>query len=171
MDTGKIKELIEAFYNGDTTADEEQLLFDYFNSDSVAEELLDEQKIFLQMYRADDIEVPARLEAKLSNLIDDLSRQEEKVVETKKRNLWRWAGSIAAGIAILVFAGIHFNNTQPTVNTTMANLSVEDQQKMEEAEKALLLLSSNFNKGVGQLSVVSENIDKTNEILNKALGQ
>lgn len=171
MDISKIKELIEAFYNGDTSAEEEQLLFDYFDSNNVAEELLDEQKIFLQMYNADDIEVPLALEAKLTDLVDELASQEEKRTVPNKRNLWMWAGSVAAGIAILIFAGIHFNNEQPSVNSTVASISVEDQKKIEEAEKALLLLSSNFNKGVDQLSIVSTSLDKTNETLNKALRQ
>lgn len=171
MDTGKIKKLIEAFYNGDTTAEEEQLLFDYFDGDNVAEELLNEQKIFHQMQNADNIEVPSELEAKLINLIDDLASNEENKKTARTRKLWTWVGSIAAGIAILIFAGIHFNNDQPTINPTMANISKEDQRKIEEAEKALLLLSSNFNKGVDQLSLVSTNLDKTNEILNKTLKQ
>lgn len=171
MDTSEVKKLIEAFYNGETTLEEENLLYDYFKGDNIANELLDEQQIFLEMYNSEEVEVPKDLEMKLTNLIDDLASKEENIKTSKKRNLFVWATSIAAGIAILIFAGIHFNNQQPSVQPTMANVSAEEQLKIEEAQKALLLLSSNFNKGVNQLSVVSTSIDKTNEVLSRTLDQ
>lgn len=173
MDTSEIKKLIEAFYNGNTTAEEEQTLLDYFKGENVAEELLNEKKIFLQMNETDNIDIPVGLENKLSNLIDKLATEEKKASQPKKRNLWTWAGSVAAGVAILLFAGIHFSKQHETVMPmpTVTNINAEDQYKMEEAQKALLLISSNFNKGVDQLSAVSTNLDKTNEILNKTLGQ
>jgi hypothetical protein len=36
-----------------------------------------------------------------------------------------------------------------------------------EAQKALLLVSRNFNKGLNQLAMVSQELDKSNQILNK----
>lgn len=171
MDTGEIKKLIEAFYNGNTTAEEEQTLLDYFKGENVAEELLNEKKIFLEMNETDNIEIPVGLEDKLSNLIDKLATEEEEASKPRKKSLWTWAGSVAAGVAILIFAGIHFTKQHETVMPIVTQVNAEDQYKIEEAQKALLLISSNFNKGVDQLSVVSTSLDKTNEILNKTLGQ
>jgi len=171
MDTGEIKKLIEAFYNGETSAEEEQILFDYFDGENVAEELLDERKIFLQMNEKDNIDIPSGLEARLDSLIDELARAEETKKQPKKKQLWAWAGSVAAGIALLIFAGIHFSKEQNPVIPTVTVAETEDQQKIEEAQKALLLLSSNFNKGVDQLSLVSTNLDKANDILNKTFNR
>lgn len=171
MDTSEIKKLIEAFYNGETTADEEQILFDYFNSDNVAEDLVDEKIIFLQMNDKDDIHIPPTLESKLDSLIDELAHKDELRKQSKKKYLWIQASSIAAGLALLIFAGIHFTREQNEVKPSIANVELDDQKKIEEAQKALLLLSSNFNKGVTQLSVVSTNLDKANEILDKTFNR
>ena len=40
MKTSEIKKLVEAFYNGETTIEEEKLLLSYFQGEDVAEELL-----------------------------------------------------------------------------------------------------------------------------------
>lgn len=172
MDTSEIKRLIEAFYNGETSADEEQILFDYFNSTDVAEDLTGEKNIFLQMNEKDNIYVPATLESRLDNLIDELVHKEELEKQSKKKYLWIQAGSIAAGIALLIFAGIHFTGGQNNVKPTLANnVELDDQQKIEEAQKALILLSSNFNKGMNQVSMVSTNLDKANEILDRTFNR
>lgn len=172
MDTGEIKKLIEAFYNGETTAEEEQILFDYFNSDNVADDLKDEKTIFRQMNETDNIDIPPMLESKLNNIIDELARKDGAKKKTNKIRLWAGAGSIAAGLALLIFAGIHFSKEQYNVMPATSTYSqAEDQKKIEEAQKALLLLSSNFNKGMDQLDVVSTNLDKANEILDKTLNR
>jgi len=176
MSTDNIKKQIEAFYNGETTPEEEQILFGYFSGKDVAEELFDEKKLFLKMYEAADFpDVPPMLASKLSNLIDELSLKEEVKAVTiqpqqNKRKLWLWAGSAAAaGIALLVSVGISFNDKPSIIDTQTATITAEDQQKIKEAQEALLLLSSNFNKGMDQLAVVSQNLDKTNDILTKTL--
>lgn len=183
MNTSKIKILLEAFYNGETNAEEEQILLAYFKGADVDKELIDEKDIFLVMYQPEPIEVPSSLEEKLNFLIDDLAAKEctleKKAPQNKKRKL-TWIGSIAAGIAILVSVSLFFNN-KPTVtgdptiaqqkNADISNLSEADKKALKEAEDAIVLLSSKFNKGVNQLAVVSSNIDKTNEILNKSFNR
>lgn len=172
MDTSEIKKLIEAFYNGETSTEEEQKLSDYFNGDNIDKELQDEGKLFLDMYKKEPIETPSMLEQKLGNLIDELSQQEKAKNKPNKTRLWARIGSIAAGLALLISVGIYMNKEKTTTtpdNPNLANteISEEDRQKMKEAQDALLLLSSNFNKGVKQLASVSDNLDKTNDILNK----
>lgn len=173
MDASEIKRLIEAFYNGETSADEEQILFDYFNSTDVAEDLTDEKNIFLQMHEKDNIHIPASLESRLDNLIDELAHKEELKKQSKLKHLWIQAGSIAAGIVLLIFAGIHFTGEQNNVKPALSshNIELDDQQKIEEAQKALILLSSNFNKGMSQVSMVSTNLDKANEILDRTFNR
>lgn len=181
MNTDNIKKLIEAFYNGETTAEEEQILKDYFNGDNIAEELEEEKDIFVQLYDAKPIEVPSTLKPRLENLIDDLAAQEKEEVvisepKQSKRHLMRWIGSIAAGVAILISAGIYFkgkSNINPSINeyTQMKDTYSDPEEAYKEAQKALALVSSNFNKGVSQVNVVSESLDKTNEILNKTFNR
>lgn len=181
MNTNEIKKLLDTFYNGETNSEEEQILKDYFNGENVAEELMDEKEIFLGMYQADQVEVPSSLESKLNNLIDELEEKETKEIKPQqsKRRLMTWVGSAAASVAILISVGLYLNNRPETVDTPLAHqqdgdqqqLSEEDKKAVQEAEEALMLLSSKFNKGVKQMAVVSDNIEKTNEILNKTFNR
>ncbi|WP_029904271.1 hypothetical protein [Prevotella sp. 10(H)] len=178
MKTEEIYRLLDAFYNGETTVEEEQRLLDYFSSKEISGELLEEKEVFLRMYQAEDIEVPVGLESKLENLIDNLAKEEGPKVETKpqpaRKRLVLWIGSAAATIAILVSVTFYLNNKPEISNPPIAqgqNLSEADMQTLKEAQDALILLSSNFNKGMEQLGVVSSNLDKTNEILNKTLNR
>ena len=178
MNTDEIKKLLDAFYNGETSAEEEKKLFDYLNSNDVDKDLEKEKELFLQMHQPEPIPVPHNLEAKLENLIDNLAEKEQKKSNRKKLVL-TWALSAAACIAILFSAGLFIMKQQPTTEPVTAqhdseqadSLEADEKKALEEGEKALLLLSQNFNKGVKQASKASENIDKANEILNRTLNR
>lgn len=181
MKTDEIRLLIEAFYNGETNAEEELILLDYFSSDDIAEELLDEKAPFFEIYRKEPIDVPSDLEFKLERLIDELDSKEkiQKNASTLKiKRVIGWTASAAACIAILISVAFYFNQkpdiTDPSIAGTperIETLSSQDKENLKEAEEALILLSSKFNKGVDQLAVVSTNLDKTNELLNKTFGR
>lgn len=179
MGINEIKRLLEAFYNAETTPEEEKILLDYFKGSDVAGELIEEKELFIRLYEeSQEVSIPAGLENRLENLIDELDAKESATRtaiagQSNRRQLWKWAGSVAAGVAILVSAGLYFNSdtgiTPPPFSAEGQTdmLSEADAQKVKEAQDALVLLSTKFNKGVDQLAVVSTNIEKTNQILNK----
>lgn len=180
MNIEGIKILIEAFYNGETSAAEEQELLHYFEGDNITEELVEEREIFLQLSKAHPIEVPVGLELKLNDLIDTLAENEsvsiapQKVKKLSTQQLWLRIGGVAASVAILFSIGLYIGSEErvgtPSELTQELQLkdSFEDPtEAYKEAEKALLLVSSNLNKGVNQISVISDHIDKTNTILDK----
>lgn len=172
MNINEIKKLIESFYAGETSLSEELLLFNYFSNENVAEELVEEKEMFLQLYEPDPVDVPKSLAHNLESLIDELAEKEPKKKSPAKRIvLW---SSVAASIAIVVSAGIYMNNlsiqgdNSMLVNKQQGNNSQEvtDAEYME-AENAMRLLSYNFNKGMQQLDDMHENLEKTNRILNE----
>ncbi|WP_165020748.1 hypothetical protein [Dysgonomonas sp. ZJ279] len=182
MKTDEIKILLDAFYNGETSHEEELILLRYFESENVSEELLGEKEIFLQLFQSEEnIEVPPTLESKLENLIDSLAERDEKKRSRNRKHLWIWAVSAAACIAILFSVGLYFNN-RPHESSILAGNEFQEKQELKdtftdpdqakkEAEKALLLVAANLNKGMNQLELVSNNIDKTNEILDKTFNR
>ena len=175
MSNNDIKKLIDAFYNGETNKEEEQTLRNYFNSNDVTDELQNEKTLFLQLYENDALEVPPTLEKKLSKTIDRLERQEKEQFIRRKtlKKLWIQAVSVAAGVALLISIGLFSNREkiENHVDTAFTQLSDEDQQKIREAEEALLLLSSAFSKGIEQMAVVSANLDKAITILNNSINR
>ncbi len=174
FDIHEIKKLITAFYNGETTEAEEQQLFHYFNSKDAAQELKTEQRLFLQFYDSADIEMPFSFEKKLSTLIDELAEKDVQNSKNRKKSLWIWISSSAACIAVLFTIGWHLH-TPPVAPKVLSQKHVlkdtytNPQQAYAEAEKALTMVSKNFNKGMDQLNMASSQIEKTNQKVKKIM--
>jgi len=178
MKVDDIKRFLDAYYDGSSTPEQEEILMQYFSGDDVADELLAEKEMFLEMQEIDGgIDIPSGFEDKIVNLVDDLAKQEDRVEASpvqKRRSILLWFVSAAACIALIVSAGLYFNRQPLGQGSVLAHTNLKDTYTdpdvaYEEARKALLLVSGNLNKGMDQLSTVQENIDKSNEILNRSL--
>jgi hypothetical protein len=119
----------------------------------------------------DQIEIPADLESRLGALIDDLA-EKEKQSTRKVRQMWLWTAGIAASIALFFSAGLFFyshrENRTPIVAQTV-NPATDPDIACLEAQKALALVSVNFNKGLNQLAMAKDEIEKSNKKLNELL--
>lgn len=173
MSTKDIKKLIEAFYEGETSIEEEKIIFDYFLNEPIAEELIEEQAFFLSLARSNEsILVPKTTESKLISLIDTLDDKGKKK-NNKVRNICIWVASAAACIAIIFSIGLQSNqnNNDNQIAIEAKDTFSDPNEAYREVEKALLLVSNNMNKGIEQLSIISNNIDKTNDIFNKSVNK
>jgi hypothetical protein len=113
------------------------------------------------------IEVPADLEVRLETLIDDLA-EKEKQSKQKAKQLRLWTVGIAASIVLLFSVGwfFHSDREHPVPLTAQAN---NPEISCIEAQKALVLVSVNFNKGLNQLAMANNEIEKSNKTLNEVL--
>lgn len=168
MKTNEVKNLLHSFYEGDTTPEEELLLRDYFNSDDVVQELLDEKTIFLSLAQCDIIEVSNHISSQIDALITNLDQESDKKVSFTPKILIRWI-SVAACVALLTTAGFYF--FQPYISNDDQVLVEEINHTPEvdilQVEKALALLSSNFNKGMEQIDGMQSNFQKTSTMLEE----
>jgi hypothetical protein len=117
------------------------------------------------------IEVPADLESRLETLIDDLAEKENQS-KRKARQLRLWTVGIAASIVLLFSVGwfFHSDREHPVPLTAQAVNPAENLEiSCLEAQKALVLVSVNFNKGLNQLAMANNEIEKSNKILNAVL--
>ena len=169
----EIKQLLEDFYNGDTNVEQERLLVHLLENESIPEELQKEKEIFLQFYQGEPLSECPHLKTELSLLIDQLAKDETAKIHAAKRRTWLWTGSIAASFLLLVSSGIflmnknkdEFSSEQYAQYDTFNN----PEEAAIEAQKALTLLATNYNKGIERLTMASDNINKTNEIIRKTL--
>lgn len=177
MKVNEIKKLIDSFYEGQTSREEELLLSDYFRGDEVAEELENEKELFLQLFEKDEILVPVSLENNLSQLIDGAAKAERIRKKPKQIKLWV---SVAASMAILISVG--FLLRTPTFKADYSKVIEADKQiadsqnqatgqqftevEFKQAEDAMLLLSANFSKGMDELNDFNDKIEEANEIIN-----
>lgn len=180
MEDSKIKILLDAFYEGKTTDSDEKELFDYFNSTEVSEDLKDDKHLYLQMYnkRGDtNIDIPSDLESKIETLIDTLDKQEKSKAVNKRKQLIIKSISVAASVVILLSVGYlmkresESEQQQAAIVTPSVNyqFSEDEIKALQETERVLRVFSSNVNRSLEPIAIMSEKVNKTNNILSSTL--
>lgn len=142
MDAHKIKILLERFYDGQTTEEEENILRNYFDSDEVASELETEKAFFNQLPMTDG------LEQRLSNHIDELAKKEKPARQTSIR----WIAGIAASMLLLISAGLYFGTNRP--DPFYQDTYDTPEEAYATTEKAITLLATNVNKGLKSIEQI-----------------
>jgi len=188
MKIENIKQLLNEFYNGNTTIEQEQDLLRFFSSDYVPEELLDEAKIFLSIYDGDDINIPEDLDINLSVLIDNLDSNDK--LKSNKLNLyndnkpnelldppqnkvsifsrqWIKVASIAASFTLIFTLSLYLYNSEYQIADTYS----DPELAYAETQKALSLVATNLNEGFEQIETTKENLGKANKILNEQINK
>lgn len=142
MDAHKIKVLLERFYDGQTTEEEENILRNYFDSDEVASELETEKAFFSQLPTAEG------LEQRISRHIDQLAAQGKN---TRRAHV-RWIAGIAASMLLLVSAGLYFGTNRP--DPFYQDTYDTPEEAYATTEKAITLLATNVNKGLKSIEQI-----------------
>lgn len=189
MKITEINNLLEDFYEGKTTLEQEKELLSFFNSDQLPEELKDEQSMFLSCFQLENISVPEGLKDKLELLIDTEALnesssnnifQDEPVMRVlspetappKSRtkiiqSSWFRYATIAASI-VLIFT-ISFYSYKSNMTVKLADTYTNPTDAYLETQRALTLVAQNLNTGFVQLEEAQENIGKASNILNQQL--
>lgn len=114
---------------------------------------------------------PEGLSRRLEERIDALAAKEEEEKRKtrplpRRRQMLYWLSGAAA--SILLCAGL-FHYEAPSRGSRLADTYTNPREAAATAEKALLLLSQNLNKGISQVDGAGQEIEKVNNILNKHL--
>ena len=118
------------------------------------------------------IPIPEGLEERLSKKIDEWEQEEKKEKAVTRRlplpNILRYAA--AAACVVLVFGvGYHILSQDKYTNLAEQDTDQDPMVAQQEAERALMLLASNLNKGMGQLEKAKALSDKAEKTLNEQL--
>ncbi|CAM3495705.1 hypothetical protein [Aequorivita lipolytica] len=135
MESVKIKQLLEAYFEGATSISEEKMLQDYFNNEKVADNLVQYQPIFVALKAAKE---------ERSTMVFNLP-------ETKPQTSKKWWYSVAA-ILVVAFGVGSFYFSQPSYTQE----EKEALATFEKSKRAMMLLSENFNKGTERLTFVGQ---------------
>jgi hypothetical protein len=172
----KIKELLDKFYDGNTTPEEERIILEYLKNEDIEEGRVGDRELFAALYDSSEIHPPEGLSERLERRIDEHisnsakkgnSARSQKASRTKIRKLYLSIGSVAA--AALLCVSIFFVLQKPSSPIFMANTDMNETEAAAIAVEALIQVSSKLNEGLSSLEKVSESIDKTNELINKNL--
>lgn len=153
MDSKQIEELLEKYWNCETTLEEERLLRDYFRG-QVPENLNEVANLFRYFESQQQKEISSPdFDAQVKQQIRK-HRPKGKVVNLA------FALRIAAGLLVVV-AATYFvrEEIRKSYPTDVADTYSDPQLALEETKKALLMLSKGFNKAqkeAGKLKVFNE---------------
>ena len=152
----KIKAILERFYKGDTTIEEERELQEYFRVHAVPEEMLPDKELFLSMEtKPSDIEIPADLNAKILKAIDNAEHRE---VRTRRISIFSLSG-LAAGLLILISVYLFYLKDSPDsmlAGNTLQETYDDPMDAYEEVKKTLAYVSTKFNEGTNELKYVKQ---------------
>jgi len=150
----EIRKLLDRFYKGETSMEEEQILHEYFSSASIPEELMPDRDLFRALgTAADSVTVPEDLNQKILNVID---LQEKKVIRTRRISVFSLSG-LAAGLLVVIALYVGYFRSDGTGRLASHQLTdtYEDpQQAYEEARKTLAYVSAKLNTGTSELEHV-----------------
>ncbi|MBL0739096.1 hypothetical protein JI750_19535 [Flavobacterium sp. GN10] len=153
MELNKIEEILEKYFQGETSIAEENQLKEYFSSSNVAQHLEQYKPMFGYFSQAKEqkstYEIP---------------------LQTKKRNV-AWL-SIAASAVVLLGIGTYFfvsekNDTTAVASQTELGTYDDPEEALKATQKALALLSNNVNVGIESVQYIKEYEQSKNKIFKQ----
>jgi len=149
----EIRKLLDRFYLGETSLEEEMILQKYFSSASIPEELMPDRDLFSSLRKASDsVTVPEGLNQKILNVID---QQEKKVSRTRRISIFSLSG-LAAGLLVVIALYVgYFSDGRSTRFAYQLTDTYEDPlDAYEEARRTLAYVSAKLNTGTNELEHV-----------------
>lgn len=166
MDSTRVQQLLDKYYNGHTSLHEEHELKSFFNGD-VPDEFQVDKQLFMHLQNEMKTADPQfNVAASLNQLIDE--QEEIKVKTIPYRRVGWWVYRFAATVAIIFSVYLaHEYIISP-------QLAMQEEKELKdtfenpelaylETKKALLYLSANLNKGTEEL----KNLDKFNQSIEQ----
>ena len=143
MESANITQILEAYFEGETTLVQEKTLRAYFAGDQIASE----HEPYAPLFKGLRV-------AKEETMVEAITFPKQ----VKSINRSWWMGIAASAVIVLSVAGYVYNDS----NT----LTQEEQEAMmayNQTKEALFLLSKNLNKGAVELDHLNEFTNTTNK--------
>ncbi len=156
MDRKEADILLDKYYRGETSLEEEKALRDYFTSGGGTAPGNEAERALFGLYGApgEDLE-----EGELEGMIDELELETIRPVRNlpSRRRLYRIA-ALAASVAIVLGGYFGYVHTRPNRNDAAlaGTFSGNPALAYQETQRVLLYVSGQFNKGTSQLSSLSK---------------
>ena len=140
MESAKITQILEAYFEGETTLAQEKTLRAYFVSDAIAQE----HECYIPLFKGLQV-------AKEETMVEVIRFPQQA------KNRW-WMGVAASAVIVLAVSGYVYNDAN-----TLTQEEQEAVMAFNQGKEALLLLSKNLNKGTEELGHLNEFANTTNK--------
>jgi hypothetical protein len=169
MNTREIEALIEKYYEGETSLDEERILREFFSGPGVPGHLATHSAMFAWFdSELDTAAEDAAFEAKMDALLSSEDQGTPVVPFRRDRGRILYFSGIAASVLLVV--GLFFTFRQDVFKAGQRDrMAVNTQAAYAEASEALLIVSSNLNNGLkvmGRLEAMDKAM-KNLQLFNK----
>ena len=142
-----IKRLLDRYYDGMTTEEEENTLRTYFNSKDI-DANLKEESIFFTALQSSDCPTPAGMEERLSRQISLWNTVEATTRRTIRHINLRWVVGIAASLLLLFAAGAIAYQNESKSPQTEQDTYTNTKDAYAETSRALMKFSKSLNRGI-----------------------
>ncbi len=154
-DLKNIEQLLEKYYNGETSLDEERKLQWFFETQDVPERLQSEKKMFSYYHSRKKETSSPGLNDKLIDLIE---RQDRLSGRSARSRFIAWAGSAAAVIIVLLAVWLTYEKPFSKESYIFEDTYDNPELAYLEARKVLYMVSEKMNEGTHNLN----NLNKIN---------
>ena len=142
MNSHRIENLLEKYFDGNTSLEEEKILKDFFQGDTIPPHLVSLKETFNYFSEEKDKdELDDSFDQKVLSKIDHFENDHKR--QSRRRFIYYVSG-IAASILIIISIFTNFDPFSSKLKDTFDN----PQLAYEETRKALMLVSGTLNKGV-----------------------
>jgi hypothetical protein len=159
MNTKEIEILIEKYFEGLTSIEEERLLKDFFASGDFPEEM----KPVAAMFGYFEVEKEVKLSPDFSDEFIRQINEKRKIPFYRHRKFWYYFSGVAASIIFLI--SFFYENQNSPIKTKYTN--EEAQLAYLQTKETLAFVSGKFNAGVKplhQIEKITENADRISQI-------
>lgn len=142
MELAKIESLLDSYFEGETSLDQENILRDYFSNANVAPHLMVYQGLFVG----------------LKNTKKEVSKREVSLPKASTNSRKWWLGIAASLLVLLGVVGLKFSEKKMTNQERLALI------EFYKTKETLLLVSKSFNKGSEEIAVLNQFTKTKNRI-------
>lgn len=160
MKKEELNRLLEKYYSGESTVEEEGALRSFFTETDMPEDYDAEKVIF--GYYSDSMDIPEPSDDFEGRILDGISRSEKPLRSANSKNVTLFILSTAAGLLIMIGSYFFFADKGELQDTF-----TDPEIAYAETIKILMDVSSQLNKGNNVLEPVS----KINEVKTKNIGK
>jgi len=154
MRNKEIKQLLNRYFKGETSVEEERRLIVYFQSEDVAEEFAEYAEFFGGITQLSSSIEDSTIETDVMDFILENEFKEK----TKYFGMWKLVTGIAASIIIVLGGFLFYQQKQKPFDDTFEN----PEQAFEYAQETLQFVSEKYNKGLAEFSYF-ERLQKANK--------
>jgi hypothetical protein len=165
MAYNEIKELLDKYFEGETSLEEENRLRTYFTQENIPKALRPYQPLFQFFVAEREITLGKDFDRQLLEKIDAKTRPEPMI-----RRLNTWVVRVAALVALAVGLWMIYPETPKPEEVAAIDWSKYEPKTVEEAyaitRKALLRTSDELNRGAAMAAEEVGKVQKLGEVLN-----